>query len=151
MPSADIVDLTNFWLWFGRVADILGVISFVISIITLFVTAGIKKAQRQQVEKSDYSVDIENQLETLKAYHDLAAKSDKFDDSLALELQENLICIETYYETLLPKKLKSDIKGLKNYLENSMGKPPYSKGVCKELAKRLTLIMARLKKVKKLL
>lgn len=151
MTGEDVVDFANFWLWFGRTADILGTISFVISVITLFVTAGIKKAQRHQVEKTDYSMDIDNQIENLKAFHDLVVLKDGFDSSLVLELEEAFIHIEIYYETLLPKKLKAEIKGLKNFIKNNLGTYPYSDGALKELARRLTMIMAQLKKVKKLL
>ena len=151
VTGGEVVGVANFWLWFGRGADILGAISFVISVITLFVTAGIKKAQRHQVEKTDYSEDIDNQIETLHAIHDFLLLKDAADSSVLLELEETLINIEIYYETLLPKKLKTEIKGLKNYMSNNLGKCPYSDNSLKELARRLTIVMAQLRKVKKLL
>ena len=96
-------------------------------------------------------MDIDNQIENLKAFHDLVVLKDGFDSSLVLELEEAFIHIEIYYETLLPKKLKAEIKGLKNFIKNNLGTYPYSDGALKELARRLTMIMAQLKKVKKLL
>lgn len=141
----------NYWLLLGRTADILGIASFFISIITLCVTAGIKKAQRHQVEKSDYSVDVDNQIETLQAFHDLAILEGGFDGALVLELEETLIYLEVFYETLLPKSLKAEIKGLRKYIKGDLAKNQSSNKPLKELARRLTMIMAQLKKVKKLL
>lgn len=149
VPNSDVADFTGFWLWFGRTADILGITSFFISLITLFVTSGIKRAQRRQVEKSDYSMDVDNQIEKLQSFHDLIMVNEGDVASLMYELEETLLTIEIYYEMLLPKKVKAEINGLKNYLQFNLGKAPYSESALKNVARQLTVLMARLKKVKK--
>lgn len=95
----------DFWNIVGDIADITSIVALVISIATLVSTCRIRKEMLKHVEKSDYRRDIDQRIETLssiqKALSDSNSSVRELLDETAMILSE----LQSYYETILPKKL----------------------------------------------
>ncbi len=96
--------LLNIWDILSIISDFIGIISLVLGIITLVKTVGIKKSLRKHIEKSDYSNDIDNQINELQSYYDTLVKDKQlYSVELLISLEGQLDDIWISYETILPK------------------------------------------------
>lgn len=141
----------NFWGYFSCGADIISYISMVITIITLCTTVGIRKSLLAHIEKSDYLKDIDNKIKTLRSYEETIEKdtslcNDALFDFISVQLDDILIS----YETILNKKIITQIKTLKTFVENNKGER-MSENKKIECRKQLHAICTRLEKEKKLI
>lgn len=95
----------DFWEIFSRVVDCVGVVSLVISIMTLCVTRGIKKSRLVHVEASDYRKDIDAQVHDLDACRKILIEGKQIDVQFFFRLIACLDDVSIAYETILPTKV----------------------------------------------
>lgn len=141
----------DFWSYFSRGADLISYISVVLTVITMLTTMGIRKSLLAHIEKSDYLKDIDNRIKVLRSYEDTIIKdpslcNDALFDYISVQLDDILIS----YETILKKKIITQIKELKSFVENNKGtKMNDTKKT--ECQKKIHAICTRLEKEKKLI
>lgn len=136
------------------VADVAGIISLVISLITLLLTARIRKSLLSHVEASIYREDIDEQIRDLEAVHDLLLSSKAADESFPSSFFTELICklneIQIAYETILKRKVIKEITSLMSLTSTMESKPPDQKQIS-NCTKQLNTVIVELKKEKKIL
>lgn len=135
----------------STVADILGIISFLIGIGTFITTLRIRKKMMVHVEKSDYLKEIDEQVKNLLSYYETMTKDEIFNSPLLDRIDVDLDDLLIAYGSILPKELVSQIKKARNYIANKCHKNLNDKAVKRELAKQLHSIASKLAKEKKIL
>lgn len=133
------------------IADIAGVLSFVISGITLLTAVGIRKAVLKNVEKNDYRTQSDAIITKLYSYYVSFKQDSAYGKPLLLELQDFLDELSISYGTILSKQTTAKIKNLHSHIEKrclSNLSDTKSKDMCCHL---INEIKARLKKEKYLL
>lgn len=140
------------WLIISKLADILGIVAFVISVCTFITTRGIRKSMLAHVESSDYRKAIDQQINELEAYRiiliERAAQdaNDVFFTKLTVVLED----ISIAYETILPKRVLKKINDLIELIRNELN-PISGYRSKKDVDKCISLlsyIVAELKKEK---
>ena len=134
-------------------ADIVGFISFGISVVTLVNTRKIRSSMVAHVETSEYRKEIDEQIGELEAFRDILVEGNGLDSQFFLQLMVQLrdICIS--YETILPPKLTKKMTGLNEHTKNNLysGVTPYRKKDLEKCISMLVEIISELKKEKKIL
>lgn len=134
------------------IADITGIISFIIGFITFLVTLRIRKKLLQHIEKSDYIQDIDNQVKNLLSYCETINRDEElYTDILLDTIDTNLEDLQIAYETILPKKLSGSIKKLRNLIKQRCYEHLDDKDAKRECAKQLHALATKLNKEKKVL
>jgi len=134
-------------------ADIVGFISFGISVVTLVNTRKIRSSMVAHVETSEYRKEIDEQIGELEAFRDILVEGNGLDSQFFLQLMVQLrdICIS--YETILPPKLTKKMTGLNEHTKNNLysGVTPYRKKDLEKCISMLVEIISELKKEKKII
>ena len=134
-------------------ADIVGFISFGISVVTLVNTRKIRSSMIAHVETSEYRKEIDEQIGELEAFRDILVEGNGLDSQFFLQLMVQLrdICIS--YETILPPKLTKKMTGLNEHTKNNLysGVTPYRKKDLEKCIRLLVEIISELKKEKKII
>lgn len=144
--------LLNIWDILSIISDFIGIISLVLGIITLVKTVGIKKSLRKHIEKSDYSNDIDNQINELQSYYDTLVKDKQlYSVELLISLEGQLDDIWISYETILPKKLLNEIKSLIDHINKNCQKNLHDNNAKTKCTQDLRKICTKLRKEKKML
>jgi len=118
------------WIIISRIADVLGILAFGISVCTLITTRGIRKSMLAHVESSDYRKAIDRQISELEAYRKILIErttqdvSDVFFNKLAVMLED----IGMAYETILPKNVLKKINGLIEHIRNKLNSTSKNRG-----------------------
>lgn len=135
----------------GNIADILGIISFILGIWTLCTTTGIKKSLLYHVEKSSYLENIDHNIANLKALVITLKEDEKLYTQNYLDMVvEELNCILVYYGTVIEKKDVTRIKKLKTHIEEKCSNLKDSKAK-RHLKEELDYFCMKLDKEKKML
>ena len=134
-------------------ADIVGFISFGISVVTLVNTRKIRSSMVAHVETSEFRKEIDEQIGELEAFRDILVEGNGLDSQFFLQLMVQLrdICIS--YETILPPKLTKKMTGLNEHTKNNLysGVTPYRKKDLEKCISMLVEIISELKKEKKII
>lgn len=142
----------NIWCVLSIVADFAGIISLGLGVVTLIKAVGIKTSLRKQIEKSDYSNDIDNQINELQSYYDTLVKDKSlYSKELLMNLEGQLDDILIGYETILPKKLLNEIRSLISHINKKCQKDLDNEDAKIKCTQDLRKICAKLRKEKKLL
>ena len=142
----------DIWCILSIVADFAGIISLVLGVITLIKAVGIKTSLRKHIEKSDYSNDIDNQINELQSYYDTLVKDKSlYKKELLIGLEGQLDDILIGYETILPKKLLNEIKSLITHINNKCQNHLLDEDAKIKCTQDLRKICAKLRKEKKML
>lgn len=110
------------WLITSRLADILGIVAFAISVCTLIITRGIRKSMLAHIESSDYRKAIDQQISELEAYRTILIERSVqephniFFTKLTVILED----ISIAYETILPKRVLKATSRLIELIRNKM-------------------------------
>lgn len=138
--------------YLSTIADVLGILSFLISIPTFFTALGIRKKMMIHVEKTDYLQEIDTQVQNLYSYYDTITKDGVLYNKIILDkVDVSLDDLIIAYETILPKELVSKMKKLRNHIKNKCMKDLSDKNAKSECARQLHTIASKLAKEKKLL
>lgn len=132
-------------------ADVLGIISFFISIFTYITTLNIKKKMVAHVEKTDYLNDIDNQVKNLNSYYHTIVDDDVYNSTLLSKIDADLDDLQVLYSLILPKDLLSCIKKLRKNIENDYHGNLNSTKAKRTCARQLHTIASKLAKEKKVL
>lgn len=140
------------WVMLARFADFVGIVSFSISVVTLVITSKIRKNMLAHVEKSEYRIEIDEQIGELEAFKALLLEEKALNPDFFLQLNALLKNINIAYETILPSKLKQKIKDLSALIKDKLYQnPPYSRDDIDECISLLVYVSTELKKEKKVL
>lgn len=136
----------------GVVADVFGILSFVLGLVTLAMTVGIKKSLLKHIEKSDYLQDIDAQVAELKSFYDTLLKDDSLYNEILLQrIDAQLEDVYIGYETILPKKFLAEIAKLRNHIKNRCLRNLEDRRAKQDCINQIHSIYTRLRKEKKLL
>lgn len=142
----------DWWIILARFADFAGIASLAISVVTLVNTSKIRKNMLAHVEKSEYKIEIDEQISELEVFKSLLVEGNSLNHNFFLQLNVLLGNINIAYETILPNKLRQKIKDLSGLIRDKLYKePPYSSNDIDECISLLVYISAELKKEKKVL
>ena len=132
-------------------ADLAGIISLVISIVTLVLASGIRKSMLRHIEKTDYLQDIDRQLTELQAsYESLIDKAIPTDATSFTLLKSKLEVIPIWYEVILSKKVMQRVIALIDLVEKCKSNLSDTKTI-QTCASQLHILILMLEKEKKLL
>lgn len=136
----------------GVTADVVGVVSFLISIPTLVLASGIKRSILKYVEKNDYIRDIDNQLTELQASYEMLLEDDeKYGQNFLDLLVSKLEVFPIRYEAILSKKVIKQVNTLIKQIEEKTKTNFSNKKYKQDCARQLHQIILTLEKEKKLL
>lgn len=133
------------------IADITGIISFIIGLGTFITTLKLRKKIVSHVEKSDYYEEVEAQSKNLLSYCDTINKDNVYNTDLLDMIDITLDDLVIAYGSILPKDLLSQIKKVRNHIKNKCQKSTNDKEARRECVKQLHRIAVRLLKEKKVL
>lgn len=132
-------------------ADLAGIISLIISIVTLVLASGIRKSMLRHIEKTDYLQDIDRQLTELQAsYESLIDKDIPSDATSFTLLKSKLEVIPIRYEVILSKKVMQRVIALIDLVDKCKSNVSDVKTIQK-CASQLHILILMLEKEKKLL
>lgn len=143
----------DFWGLLSKSADILGIISLIISVVTLKNTRKIRTSLLAHAETSEYREAIDEQVQELEAFKNLLIKGEALDSRLFLQLMTLLKNIQIAYSTILRPPQKKHINNLINNINNNFynKEAPYSKKSIKKCSSQLVEVITELKKEKEML
>lgn len=143
----------DIWSIIAKIADIVGIVSLIISLVTLSVTRGIRKSMLAHVESSDYRKDIDEQINELDACRKLLIEGTSLNDTFYPKLIAKLDDIRIAYETILPPKVIKQINNLIKLIGGSLSDvpPPHNQKVIRKCISQLGYVIAELKKEKNIL
>ncbi|MBQ7505298.1 MAG: hypothetical protein IJT79_08295 [Ruminococcus sp.] len=136
------------------IADFFSVFSFAFSLLTFIMAVRLKKQLLTHVEKNDFLQYIDGQITDLESYYDTLINDESlYNENFLILLDQKLDEIHICYETILPKKLASDIERLRRLINKICGEDffVYDEETKNKCARQLNGICVRLKKEKKLL
>ena len=135
------------------ISDIAGVASFVISIVTIILAAGIKRSINKDRTASDFEKEIDNKINMLSTFEELFLENYSSLEYIHVTKLEILLGdISTAYDGILNKNVIKSIKSLKVHLQDQY-KPEsrnYTQKSCHECAKRIEEVISLLKKQRRL-
>lgn len=138
----------GFWDILSRVSSICGVLSLIISLITLALASGINKSIAVHIEESDFRKDIEKKIEQIQAYaevllkdYDVVKKSHK---TLFAEIENTMVDIQIMYSDILPKKVIKKIGKLNQALRTNDFVP--TQKACLEYQRQINSINSSLRR-----
>ena len=136
----------------GHFADFAGIISLIISIITLKLASGIRSSMLERIEKKSFEDSAETLIDGLSSYRKMLSKdAEIINDDFYKNVHDTLIEILDDYRTILPHEIKGKIKRLDKriscYLKKK-NKPNDFGRVCSD---RLHSIISDLRKERGLL
>ena len=144
--------MASFTEFLDVTADVVGIVSFLISIPTLVLASGIKRSILKYVEKNDYLRDIDNQLTELQASYETLLDNDvKYDQSFLDLLVSKLEVFPIRYEAILSKKVIQQVNTLIKHIEEKSKARLSDKKYKQECASQLHRLILTLEKEKKLL
>lgn len=141
--------MDGFWNVISNIASVLGILSFVISIITLFVAGGIKKSMMAHVESTDYRKEIQEHIAYFESCRELMIEDKCSVETYYGKLVARLDVIKTAYETILSPKLLKKINSLTKQIEASMSNK--SQHATRNQISQLAYIITELKKKEKMI
>ncbi len=133
------------------IADILGILSFLVGIGTFFTTLRIRKKMIMHVAKSDYRQEIDTQVKNLRSYYETIIKDNIYTESLLIKLEMELDDLIIAYDAILPKDLTSKMKKLKAHISGKCLKDLNDKQFKIDCAKQIHSIASKLAKEKKII
>lgn len=137
------------WNWFGRIADVIGVISFIISIPTLIFAKTAKKAIQEHDDIKEYKDEIDEHIDSLVGLYESMEKDEIYNRSILTALQKELDTLTIQYTSVI-KPFKNKINKLlgkiKTALINIDTDKTYNKS---NVTRLLNQVIEHLKKVKK--
>lgn len=142
------------WGIIAKIADVSGVISLIVAIITLILAGGIKKSILKFVEKNDYRQDIDKHLTNLQAIFDsfndpqtqISYNTDTLD-----KLLDTFEIFQVSYETILRKRVMKSINTLSNNIENKYKSDISNTQYKRECRSQLHRLILRLEKEKRMI
>lgn len=147
----------DIWGVLAKSADIVGIvvgiISLIISIVTLVNTKKIRSSMLAHVETSEYRQAIDEQVGELQTFQELLVDGEGLDSSIFLKLMVQLRNVVIAYETILPDKLKKKIENLYDHIKKNLYQKgyPYSKTDLAKCLNLLVYVVTELKKEKKVI
>lgn len=138
-----------FWDVLSKLTSVLGVLSFVISVITLFIAGGIKKSMMAHVENTDYRKEIQEHIAYFESCRELMVEDAAPVETYYGKLVARLDIIKTAYETILPAKLLKKINSLTKQIETSISNK--SQHATRNQISQLAYIITELKKKEKMI
>ena len=133
------------------IADIAGILSFLIGVGTLVVALRIRNKILSNVEKSDYIQEIDSHIKNLLSYCETIKKDELYTSELLDTIDIALDDLQIAYGTILPKDLSSLIKKLRNHIKFACQKNIKDEVAKRDCAKQLHTIASKLRKEKKVL
>lgn len=139
----------SFWEIFGIGADILGVVSFGISIPTLLAAHGAKKALVEYKNTKRYDAEIEDHICLLKSLRETISNGDAYGENVLIDLYRELDAILIHFAPVVKPFAKhiNRLKSTVNKTFQELGRDPnYNK---RNIVLELNSTIERLEKVKK--
>lgn len=147
--ATDVTKTIDGWEWFGRIADILGFISFGISLPTLFIAQSTKAAVETHVEKNEYAEKGEELIDNLEILYLLIIEDNYYEEKTLKSIVEILDKIKVNYKIVL-KPYYKDIKKLKKLSDSAIPhltkSPNYNR---RKIEKQINIVITELKKGKR--
>lgn len=125
-------------------ADLAGIISLIISIVTLVLASGIRKSMLRHIEKTDYLQDIDRQLTELQASYESLIDKDIPSDATSFTL------LKSKLEVILSKKVMQRVIALIDLVDKCKSNVSDVKTI-QNCASQLHILILMLEKEKKLL
>lgn len=149
----DLVTSNVIWDVVSKGADVVGIISLGISLVTLLNTRKIRSSMIAHVETSEYRKEIDEQIGELEVFRDLLVKGEGLNSQFFLKLITQLENIRISYVTILPTKLLKRIATLYEHIRTNLYivATPYEKKHLEKCIKLLVEILSELKKEKKVI
>lgn len=141
--------MVGFWDVISNIANVLGILSFGVSIITLFIAGGIKRSMMAHVESTDYRKEIQEHIAYFESCRELMVEDKSSIETYYGKLVARLDVIKTAYETILSPKLIKKINSLTKQIETSMSNK--SQHATRNQISQLAYIITELKKKEKMI
>lgn len=144
------MDWTPVWDILDKLADALGVVSFIISIPTLVFAKSTKKAIQEHDDIKEYKDEIDGHIKELSNIYTTLKNGDIYNEKLLRTLQSEIDAIQIQYKSVL-KPFNREIKNLLSKIESAIKNitPENSDYNKNSITRSLNKIIEHLKKVKK--
>ncbi len=132
-----------------NVADVTGIISFAISIPTLILAKGTRKAIKEHDDAKEYQIEIDTHIKDLENLSTSIEKDDVYNVQLLRSLQKILDTINIQYSSVVKpfkRKISKLLKCISQALQLVEHNPNYNKA---KVIRLLEQVIQHLKKVKK--
>ena len=138
------------WTTFGIIADIIGVISFIISIPALITAKNAKKALREYKSKLRFDAEIDTRIQSLDVLQNSISKDDQYDANILKNVYKELDTILIHHKEAIPPSDAKMINRLMSDVYSSLSKIMYTPDYNKQTIElRLNSAIETLKRIKK--
>lgn len=141
-------DWPVFWDKFGIFADIVGVVSFGISIPTFLAAHGARKAIIQHDEVKQYRDEIQYHIDTLKGWLQIISSGDDYGIELLTDIYQTLDTLTIQYSSVV-KPFSKKIKQLQSTINEACEKSTIIGYNRRIIQKQLNIVIQHLEKEKK--
>ena len=108
-----------FWKTFSKVADIIGIISFLVGIRTYFIAKGTQKAIRDHDDKKQYKTEIKAHIKTLKADYESIFNNDIYNERILNNVLQELDRIRINYPSVV-KPFENEFSKLEKLINKTL-------------------------------
>lgn len=137
------------WDIFGKIADVVGILSFLVAIPTYFTARGTRKAIQYHDDKKQYKREIKMHISTLKANYESIHNNDVYNESILNNVLQELDRIQINYPTVV-KPFKKEFKQLEKKINQTLLKLPSDSDFNRtKISRQLNKIIERLDKEEK--
>lgn len=137
------------WDIFSKIADVVGVLSFLFAMPTYFIAKSTQKAIRDHDDKKQYKDEIKSHIDTLKADYESIFNNDIYNERILNNVLQELDRIRINYPSVL-KPFKSEFGKLEKIIKQTILKLPSDPNFNRtNTARQLNKIIERLEKEEK--
>ena len=108
-----------FWDIFSKIADVIGVLSFLIAIPTYFIAKSTRKAIRDHDDKKQYKTEIRAHINTLQADYESIFNHDIYNERILNNVLQELDRIQINYPSVV-KPFKNEFSKLEKNINQTL-------------------------------
>lgn len=139
----------DIWESVGKIADVVGVLSFIISIPTYLFAKSTKKAIQSYNDKKQYQSEIKERIDEMKVHYQSISNNDVYNEDILNTVLNEMDALLIQYPTVV-KSFKKDIKALQKLIPKTVNNlktaPDYNRN---KIARKLNAVIQRLEKEEK--
>lgn len=116
--AENLANKVDGWETFGRAADIIGVLSFIISLPTLFIAQSTKKAIKKHDDIKEYKVEIDKHIISLEGYLTTIEVDDIYNEKILDALYKEMDSLLIQYESVV-KPYRRKLNKIKKFADEA--------------------------------
>ena len=137
------------WGFVSKIADSVGILSFIISIPTLIFAKSTRKAIQSHDDKKQYQQEIENHINEMRIHYQSISNNDVYNEEILNTLLNEMDTLLIQYPTVV-KTFKKDIKELQKLISKTQDNIKSDSNFNRnKIARKLNAVIQRLEKEEK--